>query len=162
MDESSAEISRISDQVSLGLSGPESATTPATRPEVIRSIAAQMVTAAPRGTQPPVEIALNPEELGQVKMSVTTTDTSVVMTIAAERPETLDLMRRNLEQLTSEFRDLGYSDISFVFAGDGSDASGNSDGSHGNQNGSSAEQEQVALNETKTPSATSSGVDVRL
>ncbi len=162
MDESSAEISRISDQVSLGLSGPESATTPATRPEAIRSIAAQMVTAAPRGTQPPVEIALNPEELGQVKMSVTTTDTSVVMTIAAERPETLDLMRRNLEQLTNEFRDLGYSDISFVFAGDDSDASGNSDGSHGNQNGSSPEQEQVALNETKTPSATSSGVDVRL
>ncbi len=162
VDDPAVDLARPSEQVSFGTSVSEAPMASAARPEMIRSIAAQMVAAAPRGMQAPVEIALNPEELGQVKMSVTTTDTSVVMTIAAERPETLELMRRNLEQLTSEFRDLGYSDINFVFTGDGSESANNSEGSHDNQSGSSAEQEQVALTEKQTPSATSSGVDVRV
>ena len=162
VDDPSGDPARLSEQVSFGTSVSEAPIASAARPEMIRSIAAQMAAAAPRGMQAPVEIALNPEELGQVKMSVTTTDTAVVMTIAAERPETLELMRRNLEQLTNEFRDLGYSDINFVFTGDGSESANNSEGSHDNQTGSSAEQEQVALTEKQTPSATSSGVDVRV
>lgn len=68
-----------------------------------------------RAPDRPVEIALNPEELGRVRMSLSTTETGITLMISAERPETLDLMRRNIEDLAAEFRRLGYEDIGFQF-----------------------------------------------
>ena len=39
------------------------------------------------------------------------------MTILAERPETLDLLRRNVQLLGASLGELGYQDISFAFSG---------------------------------------------
>jgi hypothetical protein len=66
------------------------------------------------GTRP-VEVTLSPEELGKVRMTLHTTDSSITVSLQAERPETLDLMRRNIDSLARDFRDLGYSNISFDF-----------------------------------------------
>jgi len=44
-------------------------------------------------------------------------DTGISVLITAERPETLDLMRRHIDQLAEEFRSLGYEDIGFEFTG---------------------------------------------
>ncbi|WP_170791274.1 flagellar hook-length control protein FliK [Ruegeria lacuscaerulensis] len=88
---------------------------PATaRSEVARAIAGQMaaaITARPQSGA--VEIALNPEELGRVSMVLNGRDDGLHLTIAAERPETLDLMRRHLAVLEAEFKSLGFGDLSF-------------------------------------------------
>jgi flagellar hook-length control protein FliK len=60
-----------------------------------------------------IEIALSPEELGRVSITLNGREDGMVLTIAAERPETLDLMRRHLAVLEAEFQSLGYSENSF-------------------------------------------------
>ena len=65
------------------------------------------------------EISLNPEELGRVRFSMKTHEGSVVLIIAAERAETQDLMRKNIESLSQEFKSLGFTDIGFQFQGHG-------------------------------------------
>ena len=50
------------------------------------------------------------------------------MSVTAERQETLDLMRRHIDQLAQEFKALGYGSINFDFnqqngAGEGNDQS---------------------------------------
>lgn len=87
------------------------------RPETPRMIAAQIAEAfAAKGDQK-VEISLNPQELGKVKMRVATSETGITMIIHTERPETGDLMRRHINELAEEFRRMGYEDISFEFSG---------------------------------------------
>ena len=87
------------------------------RPEMARMVAVQMADAMIKAQSNKVEIALNPEELGRVRMVLTTAETGVSVSITAERPETLDMMRRHIELLTEEFRKLGYEDIGFEFSG---------------------------------------------
>lgn len=102
---------------------------PAVRSDATRLIAAQMATALSDAQNKSVQIALSPEELGRVRMVLSTTDTGVNVSIVAERPETLDLMRRNIEQLVGEFRELGYEDIKFVFSGTNSETGHDQSGS---------------------------------
>ncbi len=64
----------------------------------------------------PVEVTLSPEELGRVRMTFNTTDGVLSLSLVADRPETLDLMRRHIDQLAEDFRDLGFDSISFSFA----------------------------------------------
>lgn len=66
----------------------------------------------------PVEITLSPEELGRVRLTLTTHDGALTMMIQADRSETLDLMRRNIDSLAQDFRDLGYQELSFSFGQD--------------------------------------------
>ncbi len=70
----------------------------------------------------PVDIALSPEELGRVRMSVSAAEGGVVLQVLAERPETLDLMRRHAEALAEELANLGFASIDLSF-GDGRSAS---------------------------------------
>ncbi len=88
--------------------------TTAARAEVARAVAGQLaaaITAKPGSGH--IEIALNPEELGRVSITMGGRDDGLHLLIAAERPETLDLMRRHMSTLASEFQKLGYSDLSF-------------------------------------------------
>ncbi|MCF2871620.1 flagellar hook-length control protein FliK [Octadecabacter sp. G9-8] len=78
-------------------------------------IAQQVATATIQAKAGVTEIALNPEELGRVRMALTTTEGGVSVSITTERPETAELMRRNIEMLAREFRDLGYESVSFTF-----------------------------------------------
>lgn len=88
-------------------------------PKTPRQIGLQLAEAARRLPSGPVEVSLNPEELGRVKMVLTAGDGAITVSLSVERPETADLMRRNLANLGAEFRDLGYSDVRFSFSGDG-------------------------------------------
>lgn len=102
------------------------------RPEAARLVGAQMAEAIVIAQNNKVEIALNPEELGRVRMVMSTSETGISIAITAERPETLDMMRRHIDQLAAEFRNLGYKDINFDFAGGDAQASFGNDnsGSH--------------------------------
>ena len=69
-----------------------------------------------------VEIALSPEELGHIRLLLRdhTTATPTV-TLHADRAETLDLMRRHIDILAQDLRDMGYRDVSFSFGGQAHD-----------------------------------------
>ncbi len=66
-----------------------------------------------------VEVALRPEELGRVKMSITQAENGVIVNILAERPDTLDLLRRHIDQLNHELKLLGYQSPQFSFQNEG-------------------------------------------
>lgn len=91
----------------------------ASRAEVYRSVVTQMQDAMARSGTRPVEIALNPEELGNVRIALTLSDATIGVSIVAERSETLELLRRNVDQLLSDFKDMGYDDINLDFSGSG-------------------------------------------
>ncbi len=76
----------------------------------------QLADSAARFPGQPVEVTLTPEELGRVRMTLTTTDGGLTLSLVADRPETLALMRRHIDQLAQDFRDLGFQNLSFSFA----------------------------------------------
>lgn len=75
----------------------------------------QLAEAAARFPDRPLEVTLSPEELGRVRMSFATQDGALTMLVLADRPETLDLLRRHIDQLAQDFRDLGFQDLTFRF-----------------------------------------------
>lgn len=65
-----------------------------------------------------VELLLAPEELGRVRLVLHTGAGGVSVHVMADRPETLDLMRRNVAELAGELEAMGFADASFAFGGD--------------------------------------------
>lgn len=104
------------------------------RPEVMRHVAQQLAGVARQMPDRPIELTLNPEELGRVRLTFTTTDGGISVAVIAERGDTMDLLRRHIDTLAQEFRDLGYKDVNFDFSRSGAerDQSG-SDGNSSNQ-----------------------------
>lgn len=90
--------------------------------EAARGVAAQLAEAIAKTSDRSVEVALAPEELGRVRLTLHATESGLTMGIVAERPETLDLMRRHIDQLSRDFRDLGFANLTFNF-GQGQDGS---------------------------------------
>ena len=92
------------------------------RQDLPQHLAMQIVSAVQKGRHDrPVQLLLNPAELGQVRISLSASDGTVNVTVIAERPETLDLMRRHIGALAQEFQDIGYERAQFSF-GDGHSA----------------------------------------
>lgn len=97
------------------------------RPEVARHIAQQLAEAARQMPDRPVELTLNPDELGRVRLTFTMSDGGIHVAVIAERGETMDLLRRHIETLAQEFRNMGYKDVNFDFSRNGQGNSGNTD-----------------------------------
>lgn len=62
-----------------------------------------------------VELSLAPQELGRLRMSLMQDGEAVRVLLTAERPETIDLMRRHADQLVQEFRQAGFSGATLSF-----------------------------------------------
>lgn len=117
--------------------------------EIAREILFQIRASAPTDPFQTVEIQLNPEELGKVRISLAAQDSGGVVSILVERPETLELMRRNIDQLLKEFRGAGWSEIEFSLTqqgfGQNSNDSDTRDGAHARHDG---REETVGAGET--------------
>lgn len=87
------------------------------RPELASHVAQQIADAVQSLPNRPVEITLNPEELGRLKLHLVTADGGLAVHVTAERPETMDLLRRHIGILDQEFLKLGFEDVAFSFAG---------------------------------------------
>lgn len=85
------------------------------RAEVARAAGTQLIEAVRHGPNGTTEVALNPEELGRVRLGLTTQDGVLHVSIVAERPETQDMLRRHIATLQTDFRALGYTDVAFDF-----------------------------------------------
>ncbi len=81
----------------------------------------QIVTAVTTSASGRTEILLDPQDLGRVRVSLDGNEASLVVMIEAEKPETIDLLRRNADILIEEFREAGYTSLSFNFAQHGDD-----------------------------------------
>lgn len=80
-----------------------------------RHVAQQIVTALRSGGDMASELYLSPSELGRVRISLSSSDLGMVVSIIADRPETLELMRRHADQLARDFHDIGYQAAEFSF-----------------------------------------------
>jgi len=84
---------------------------PRLHPTAETGVSRQIAMAIERTGEGQTEIRLDPAELGRVRLTLHATDQAVTVAIHADRPETLDLIRRNIDSLTQDLRALGYSDI---------------------------------------------------
>jgi flagellar hook-length control protein FliK len=135
-------------------------------------IATQLAEALAAKGERNMEVSLNPEELGRVKMRVSTSEAGIVMTIQTERPETGDLMRRHINELAEEFRRMGFQDISFEFSSGDSGFGGQAEQSLADGSGSSvgirgaetemAPAEEVADKQMQDLRLGTTGVDMRV
>lgn len=80
------------------------------------AIGAAQLSAEPGGA---VDIALDPPELGRVRLSIVEVAGTMTLSITAERPETADLMRRNLALLADAFARQGLDAPSVDISGGG-------------------------------------------
>ncbi len=103
---------------------PLPATRIATDPALPRQLAIQLLEAARGNPDRPVELVLEPVELGRVRMTMAGSEGAMQVSLAVERSETAELLRRHIETLAQEFRQLGYRDVSFRFSGEGTSANG--------------------------------------
>ncbi len=88
---------------------------PQVQAEVARNIGGQLAVAISQTKPGITEVALSPQELGRVRMTLSAQDNAMVLSIMAERPETQELMRRHIDHLNQEFRNLGFADVKFSF-----------------------------------------------
>jgi flagellar hook-length control protein FliK len=122
-------------EVSFGLSTPLSlsgvaAGTPVAgpMPPAMAHAAAQQIAVAladpARDPNAPLELALDPPELGRVRLQITELAGIMTLTIHAERPETAELMRRHIELLSQEFAQAGLDAPSVRISQDGAGGEG--------------------------------------
>lgn len=139
------------------------------RAETPRHVAQQLAEAVATAGKRNVDVSLNPRELGHVNMRVTTTDVGVTVVINAERPETEDLMRRHIQDLAREFKDMGFSDISFQFGSDAQtgqsgegETSGDAGGAGLKGEGDAVEEGQPDLPLSQHLNIAADGLDMRI
>ncbi|MEM6386056.1 MAG: flagellar hook-length control protein FliK [Pseudomonadota bacterium] len=92
-------------------------------PAAARPIISQVIQSITRATgDGSFEIRLQPEELGRIRLTMTTSEIGVSVQINAERAETLDILRRNIELLGGDLEQQGFTNLSFTFGSDNSEA----------------------------------------
>lgn len=102
-------------QSGISQSGPSLAGSPA--PHHTPPVAQQVVVALASGPDGPVELRLDPEELGSVRLSLLPSDGAVTVVVAAERAETMELLRRQADVLARELRASGFGEVTLRFDG---------------------------------------------
>ncbi len=139
---------------------------PASTPATAQLVAHQIAAALSDGRSEaggPVELTLDPPELGRLRMQVTDIAGVMTLTIHADRPETADLMRRHLDLLAQEFSEAGLDAPSVRISHDNSSDQDNrrqDTSGQGDQNAAIATDELTAL---ATAQRTGTGaLDLRL
>ena len=109
---------------------------PAKATEVVQNIAQQMSAQISNSGSDGFEVALAPDELGAVRLRLHSSDAGSVLIVQAERPETVDLMRRHIATLEHELRSLGHDALTVRFAGNPSGGGSANPQDGGSQDGS--------------------------
>lgn len=94
----------------------------ALRPGLPAMTVRQIADAVPSIDGPVFDLSLSPEELGQVRLRLISSEGGNLLIIQAERPETLDLLRRHIGTLEQDLRDLGHEGLTLQFSAGGGSA----------------------------------------
>ena len=131
----------------------------ANRPDLPRQVAAQMSGALTGRQSGPVEITLQPEELGRVRMVVSASETGVVINVTAERGDTADMMRRHAAMLSRELEGLGFGSVDLEFEQGSQPGQGRSDDRPGEAADFRGEESAVPWETGTTHHAVHKGLD---
>lgn len=112
----------VSDWRVAPYAGPNQPLSALARSDLAQALARQIAVAVQSndGGKPTVDLRLAPEELGRVRLRVSSHEGVVTVAVVAERSETLDLLRRHVEALARGLLDVGYQEARFSFAGQNS------------------------------------------
>lgn len=86
-----------------------------------RPVITQLVQATKTATDGVIEVKLSPEELGRVRLTMSNGETGMTVLVTAERQETLDLLRRNIDLFAADLAEQGFTDLNFSFGQNGAD-----------------------------------------
>lgn len=120
-DLTASNIARFADQSVPVIGGLVQASSPSSPPQIISITprdqpvvfqVSQAIEAAETGA---IELRLDPAELGKVRITMSARDGVMLATIAVERAETLELLRRNSESLDMTFNDQGFGETVLDF-----------------------------------------------
>ncbi len=129
-------------------------------PSAAPQISARVVEAVPAATEGPVEIVLDPEELGKLRMQITRSETGWTLHVNIERPETLDFMRRHIETLQKDLVSVGYESLNLQLGG------GQNGGASAQEHLKRSEGPSIALDEGQSQNMTTvvinDGLDIRV
>lgn len=81
----------------------------------VAQVSTALVRHAAAPTQQPIEVILAPEELGRLQVTLRQEGETMHVHLVAERPETLELLRRNCDLLAQDLRQSGFLAASFSF-----------------------------------------------
>lgn len=148
---------------SLQLSAP--ATHNAAPASPVAALAAQIVHSAALG-ETTTEVALSPDELGEVRLSFRPHETDasrIVVMMTFERPEAMDLFRRNADQLVADLKMAGFTgaDLGFAQSDSGSGGMAGSDQRPSHATPIALDAPRAAVPEAPRSGATAS-LDLRL
>lgn len=133
------------------------------QPDLPRNVATQLAQAMRQGgAEKPMELVLNPAELGRVRISMQSQDGAMTVQVLADRPETLDLMRRHIDVLAQEFHDIGFGTADFSFGQNSADGDGPHDNMSGHESPVIASGEPDADASPPRLSVQSDRVDIRI
>lgn len=93
-------------------------------PDLPRQISSQLVAMVQVRKSGVADIRLSPEELGRVQLRLSPTDHGVAVQIIAERVDTGDLIRRNVDLLIAQLRQEGFDHVDVAFVTPQRDGSG--------------------------------------
>jgi hypothetical protein len=85
------------------------------RPPILRDAIPQMLHAVRQSAPGEVELMLDPEELGRIRMSLTLSDGGLQVMIQSDRADTGELMRRHAGLLRDELAGLGFAEVDIGF-----------------------------------------------
>ncbi|WP_298258961.1 flagellar hook-length control protein FliK [uncultured Litoreibacter sp.] len=129
----------------------------ASSPQVAEQVSAQISAALKSEGGQSIEIRLDPEELGRVRIVLSGKDGSMNVAIFSEKPEVLDLMRRHSDRLETDFADIGYEGAEFTFQQEDDDSQ------HSQQSQTGAADIDASQTEmTTSPLPSASGGEARL
>lgn len=126
---------------------------------------AQVVAALKTGSNQKIELLLSPEELGHVRIDMRRDAEVLVVSISAERQDTLDLLRRNAEQLVMDLRLAGQGGVSLSFgrwAGSGDHGPGHGSATVAEGGAEVPETNAASLQSAMHPTAPRSGLYLRI
>ena len=74
-----------------------------------------LIVHAKKAAESPIELLLNPEELGRLRFEMVQNGDQIKVVLSVEQPETLDLLRKHVDQLLAEFKQAGFPNASLSF-----------------------------------------------
>ncbi|KPQ07019.1 MAG: Flagellar hook-length control protein [Rhodobacteraceae bacterium HLUCCA12] len=133
------------------------------QPDLGRETAHQIATQVTQLGKGRFELSLSPGELGKVDMWLHDSDNRLTLTVNAERPETMDLIRRHIGLLEQELRQMGLGSLSLQLGDNGAPGSrGEQQGRDGAAVDAAVGAEPVAPNPSTAPGVARDHLDLRL
>ncbi|SPJ24624.1 flagellar hook-length control protein FliK [Palleronia abyssalis] len=88
-------------------------------PAEARPVAQSLASAIVRSDGNTCEVALSPEELGKVRITMSSSDAGMIVRLFADRDDTMQLLRRHAADLAAELKNAGIADAQIDFGDSG-------------------------------------------